>query len=342
MDKETGLGQRRALTAAALLPAVVGTLRFPLEAAGRLAWLCPILALPVGLLLYRLWREVSLEGMLARWGRLLGWGYLLWGIALLWGTAAGSTGRLLRSLGAGGRRETLWLTLLLLTLYLTRKTRVLTRAGALFFPAVAFLLGGIFLLSLPALRLENLFPVGGEELKGLPAGAAWALSLFGYGGYAALLPGKEGPGRGGWLGWLCAGVAGLMLAVVGVFGPALALKMDESFLYLLGGVGVPGAFQRGEALLMALAALGDLALLGLLARGCGLLWEGLAGEGSRFPLAVGFALALFFPGEGIRFLAGWGGLAGNLIFGAGIPLLSVFTRKVSGAKIGSPHFVGEK
>lgn len=342
MDREISLGQRRALTAAALLPAVVGTLRFPIGVAGRLAWLCPVLALPVWLILYRGWRGVSPEKIATPVGRILGWGYLLWGIVLLWGTAAGSCARLLRTLGAGGSRGTLWLALLLLTLYLTRRNRVLTRAGALFFPAVAFLLGVIVLLSLPALRADNLFPFSGKELEGLPAGVAWAVSLLGYAGYAALLPGKEGPGRAGWLGLLCVGTAGLLLAVVGAFGPGLALRMDEPFLYLLGGVGVPGAFQRGEALLMALAALGDLALLGLLARGCGLLWKKTAGKGNVIPLAVGFALALFFPGQGIRFLTGWGGLTGNLIFGVGLPLLSVFTRKVSRAKMEDPHFVEGK
>lgn len=342
MDKEISLGQRRALTAAALLPAVVGTLRFPVEAAGRLSWLCPVLALPLWLLLYRGWRRVSLEKMATPVGRILGWGYLLWGVVLLWGAAAGSCDRLLRTLGAGGSWGTLWLALLLLTLYLTRRTEVLTRAGALFFPAVAFLLGVILLLSLPALRWDNLFPFHAEELEGLPAGVAWAASLLGYVGYAALLPGKEGPGRAGWLSWLCAGMAGLLLAEVGAFGPALVLRMEDPFLYLLGGVGVPGAFQRGEALLMALAALGDLALLGLLAEGCGLLWEKLAGKGRAIPLAAGFALALFFPQQGIRFLSGWGGLTGNLIFGVGVPLLSVFTRKVSEAKMSDPHFVEGK
>lgn len=338
--------QRRALTAAALLPAAVGSLKFPVWAAGRLAWLCPLAALPVGLLLCWVWKGRPgrfLEGTPGVGGWLLAGLYLAWDVILLWGSAAGSADRLLRSVGTGGHRWVILLTALLLTLYLTRRDQILARAGKLFFPVVVVLLLAVFLLNLPSLRWENLTPVVGREIRGVPAGAAWALSLSGYGIYAAFLPARrEENGGERWSLWGCAALSALLLAMVGVFGPALTLRMDEPLLYLLSGAGVPGAFQRGEALLSALAALGDLALIGLLSQSGSRLWRYLFGRAGWIPTVAGFALALLTPGAGTAILTGWTGFWGNLILGAAIPLFSVLTGKSRRAQKAGPHFVDGK
>lgn len=333
------------ITVSALLPAVITTLKFPVQAAGRLAWLCPLALLPVGFLLSRIRRGGEgpcLEKPPDPAGRLLAVLYLAWGMALLWGSAASSAGRLLRSLGSGGRRWVILLTALLLTLYLTRRAQVLPRAGKLFLPAVAALLLAVLLLSLPSLHWENLLPVTANEIKGLPAAGAWALSLSGYGVYAVFLPTQKGEAQGSWVFWACTALSALLLALTGAFGPALILRMDQPFLYLLSGAGVPGAFQRGEALLMALAALGDLALLGLLSQSCARLWQYLFGGAGWIPTAAGFALALADPGTGTAIVTGWTGLWGNLLLGVGIPFLSVLTGRSRPEEKAGPHFVGEK
>lgn len=329
----------------ALLPAVITTLKFPVQTAGHLAWLCPLALLPVWLLLYwsrRGREETFLEKPPDPAGRLLAVLYLAWGMALLWGSAASSSGRLLRSLGSDGRRWVILLTALLLTLYLTRRAQVLTRAGKLFLPTVAVLLLSVLLLSLPSLHWENLLPVTADEVKGLPTAGAWALSLSGYGVYAVFLPAQGEPEQGSWILWICAAVSALLLALMGAFGPALILQMDQPFLYLLSGAGVPGAFQRGEALLMALAALGDLALLGLFSQSCARLWQYLFGGAGWIPTVAGFALALADPGTGTAIVTGWTGLWGNLILGVGIPFLSVLTGNGRPEEKVGPHFVGEK
>lgn len=344
MDKtkrSSSLGPRQALALAALLPAVLSSLKFPVASAGRLAWLCPLALLPAGLLLSRYRRGgegIFLEKPPDLAGRILAVLYLAWGIALLWGSAASSASRLLRSLGAGGRRWVILLTALLLTLYLTRRAQVLTRAGKLFLPAVAALLLSVLLLSLPHLHGENLLPVTADEVRGLPVAGAWALSLFGYGIYAAFLPAQKETGQGRIL-WVCASVSALLLALTGAFGPALILRMDQPFLYLLSGAGVPGAFQRGEALLMALAALGDLALMGLLSQSCTRLWRYLFGGAGWIPTVAGFALALVDPGTGTAIVTGWTGLWGNLLLGAGIPFLFVLTGRCRPEEKVGPHFV---
>lgn len=333
------------ITVSALLPAVITTLKFPVQAAGRMAWLCPLALLPVRFLLSRIRRGregTFLEKPPDPVGRLLAVIYLAWGMALLWGSASSSAGRLLRSLGSGGRRWVILLTALLLTLYLTRRTQILTRAGKLFLPTVVVLLVTVLLLSVPGIHWENLLPVNAAELRGLPVGMAWALSLSGYGVYAAFLSPQGKEGRGSWIFWTCAAMSALLMVLTGVFGPALILRMDQPFLYLLSGAGVPGAFQRGEALLMALAALGDLALLGLLAQSCARLWQYLFGKAGWIPTAVGFALALVNPETGTAIVTGWTGLWGNLILGTGIPVLAAWAGKRRPEEKTGPHFVGGK
>lgn len=347
--------QRRSTVAAALLPAAVNILAQPVSAAGRLAWLCPILALPVGLLLcpvYRRAGETLREtGGAARGvkvlARLL---YLLWGVFLLWGSAARFGGRMLKTLAespqgaaasvVGGAALRLWLVLSLtwaVSVYLARRQEALARAGQIFFLAVAVFLAAVLALALPGLKWHNLAPVDRGEVSGLALGAGWTLSLSGYAAFGLLLP-QEGSSKGGFkmCGWACGALAALLLALVGAFGPALILRMDEPFLYLLGGVGLPGAFQRGEAMLGTLAALGDLTLLALLCHGCGRLWRRLApgapAAGGWALCAVGFALAALAPQAGAELLTGSVGLWGNLILGAAIPVGMVLVRKVPKGK----------
>ena len=95
------------------------------------------------------------------------------------------------------------------------------------------------------------------------------------------------------------------------------MYMEQTHSSLLEGVGVPGAFRRGEALLMALSSLGDMALLGLLALSGGLAWEGRGGRGGWAPAAAGFALAAFLPAGPEEEILLWGGLAAGWL----LPLL---------------------
>lgn len=339
MDKRAvSAGQRRSLVGCALLPAALDLLQLPIAAAGREAWLCPLLALPVGLALCWAWQKAP-EEFVCPWPVKLG--YLLWGIVLLWGSGARSALRLERAAGSGAQPWAILLALAALTLYLARRQEVIARVGRVVFPALAVMLAGVLLLAVPALRWENLFPWRQEDLEGVPLGALWVLSLAGYAVYGRFLTAeREDSGQSGvWCLGGCGALAGLLLAVVGVFAPALALRMDEPFLYLLSGVGAP-AFQRGEAMLGAVAALGDLALLGLLAQSCGRLWGDVFGRGRWAPTLVGFALALMFPGMGLELLTGTAGLMGGLLFGAIVPLIVLLPKKVPKEKESLTTFSG--
>lgn len=332
--------ERLELMMASLAPAALGLAAVPVAAAGRLAWLAPVLALPFGLALCRLWeilgRESLSQGLETAFGRILGkgaeWAYLFWGVFLLAVSARRYADRLTATVGEMDSRWILLGATLAVTLWLSRGNGAsFARMGRIFFLAVTVVLGVVLLLALSSLHWKNLWPAWQKEAAGLPAAGLAVLSLAGYGVYALCLPqGKEGTHQGEkWAVWACGGLSALLLALVGAFGPALVGEMNEPILYLLRGVGLPGAFQRGEAALVAVIALGDLVLLALLEWSCGALGRALIPRWTwgRYPAAaLGLLVAGWLPDrEAIFFLSERITPPGNLFFGVLLPALAVLT-----------------
>lgn len=345
--------QRRSLTLTALLPAALGLLG-PLCSAGRLSWLGPLLALPAGLWLGLLWRELgreglplALEGAFGKWsGRAAQVGYVLWGLALLWDSARKYAHRLGRLLP--GAEWFFLLSALAVCLWLSRgREEIFVRTGRLFFLAIAVTLVFALALGLPGLDWRNLWPPAWDDLVGVPYSALLSLSLAGYGTFALCLPCREEERRDHFGGavWGCGALTWLVLTVVGTFGPRLAGSLDEPFLMALQGVEVPGAFRRGEAVLAAALTLADFALLALLSRGCRSLWERMAPRGWAWGGYVLPALAILAAGALGRTGGGWEAdwlPVGNLIFGAVVPALAVLGKKVRRTKKEQPIFSAPK
>lgn len=336
--------ERASLTLAALLPAALALTAPMALRGGRLCWLGPVLALPVGIWLCRLWRKLGrrdlsagLEEAFGVWaGKLFGLLYLLWGLFLLILSARQYADRLLTGV-QGQAVQWLFLgTALALALWLGRGDgTIFARAGRLFFWIVAAALAFALLLALPALDWRNLWPPAPEDWTGLLEAGVLALSLSGYGVYVLCLPAGETRGERTWIwpAWGCAVFALVLLAVVGTFGPALTARMEEPFLFLLEGVKVPGAFRRGDASLAAILGLGDLVLLILLVRGCRSLWKGMIpswkGRGGAAVCIVAFCAAGLLSGRS----AGQRAMeqiapAGNLLFGVLLPAFSVLMGKL--------------
>lgn len=338
-EKSVSQRERLELTVTALFPAAVGLMAVPVAAAGRGAWLAPILALPVGLWLCRAWGRLGREGLSAglrrAWGPFLGgvfsWVYLAWGLFLLAVSARRYADRLFSAGRGDGSRWLFLLVTLGLTLWLGRRRGAFARTGRLFFLATGVTLGAVLLLSVPSLRWENLLPLWTDELAGVPAGALGVLSLAGYGVYGLCLPVGDGarPRSWPWAVWSCGALSALLLAVVGAFGPALTLEMDEPLLYLLKGVGVPGAFQRGEAVLAAILALADLILLGILEHGCRSLWRAALPKwekGGTALVVLAFLAGGLIPGrEMVLFFSEGVAPLGNLVLGVVLPSVAVLT-----------------
>ena len=332
--------ERLELMTTALIPAAVGLLDGWIGRGGRLSWLLPLAALPVGLLLAGLWERSGgegLPGLIRRTcGRATGGAmrglYLLWGLWLLGRSALACTDRLLAAAQLPVGRWPLLTAALLLTMWLGRSPGRYARTGRIFYLSTAVTLGAVGLLALPSLRWENLLPPSAAP-EGVLLGGLEVLSLTGYAVYGLCQPVRgERLESGGWVTAEALALSAMLFVVVGAFGPVLALELDQPFLYILKGVGVPGAFQRGEAVLAAVLALADLVLLGLLAKGC----EALLPEGAWRRCVVfggGMALAVI-GGSGEN---GWlwsGGLQlfGGLLLGTVVPVLLIWRDRGAGGR----------
>lgn len=340
---------------AALVPAGIGLLGPIVMLGGRLSWLGAGLALPVGMCLAPVWKRLGRDGLdhgleeaFGRWG---GVGaevlYLLWGLALLTDSARKYSERLLTVSEGEGVRWFFLISALMVCLLLNRGgDDRFGRAGRIFFLVVAVALGITGALALGGVRWQNLWPPEGAGWWGLPGSGALCLSLAGYGVYALCLPVRSGEGgaRAGVV-WGCGALTLFLLLVIGTFGPVLAGRMGEPFLYLLEGVRVPGAFRRGDAGLLMVLALGDLLLMSLLGRGCMTLWKRLV---SPFPalgwllVAGAFAVAGVLPGLGRV----WAWLSarlpvGNLILGVLLPAVAVLTIKARDRRKRQATFCGK-
>lgn len=359
-DIHSGCSRRERLevTATALIPAALGLLGPAVQLAGRLSWLGPVLALPVGLCLCPVWGRLGQEDLSrgleeafgnAR-GKLAAILYLLWGWALLTDAARRYSERLVTISEGEGVRWLFLLSGLGICLWLGReKGAIFARTGRILFLAVGVTLGAVLLLALPGVNWQNLWPPKTADWRGLPGNGTLCLSLTGYGIYALCIPrrGQDSMERTWpWAAWGCGLFATLLFIVVGAFGPALVEQMGDPFLYLLEGVQVPGAFRRGEAGLIAVLALGDLVLLTLLGRGCMTLWERLIPVFSGLgwlPVTAAFAAAGVLSGSE----RAWAKLAaalpgGNLILGVLLPVFAILTIKVRERRKRRATFCGGK
>lgn len=312
----------------ALAAGSLGLLGPILAEGGSLAWLAPLLCLPLALGVGRLWGGLgSLPNALGRPALALYYG---WALVLLAESAFGYADRLVTTARSGSPWFFLG-TAAALCLWLCRGGGAIpARSGRLFFLGVAAVLGLTVALSLPGLRWENLWPP--EGAKGLPGAALLCVSLSGYGVYGLCLP-EDGRKRGGWA-WalsLCAIVAGMLLALIGSFGSPLTAGRPEPVLLLLEGVQVPGIFRHGEAALEGGLALADLTLMMVLAYGCKELWTKLAPGRSPWwgllPAAGAILAAGVMPLHWQTVLTARVVPAGNLLFGILGPGVAIFTRR---------------
>jgi len=355
--QKTILIQRRMLLLTALLPAAVNLLQAPVAAAGDLAWICPLIALPVG---YALCKSVEHVRGWQEGSKITAVLCLVWGLVLLFFSAASYSHRLLLGLNGSGNRPLFLIVSLLLVLYLNRSDNVLLRTAKLFFPTVMCALGIVVVVALPAIQWDNLWPLdaqwsGMRGVVGLVAGTGQVISLAGYAIFTCLLgtPQAHSQPNGAedtdktiseveptektsGLFWMMAGggvLAVLLLILLGAFGVHLTLRMDEPFLYLMGGAGLAGGFHRGEAVLMTLIAVGDLTLLALLARICAKTWERLCSPSGRYtwlPVSAALLGAIFLPDGKVPVV--WERVVlpiGNLLFVSAMCFLAMRSGKQS-------------
>lgn len=339
-NRRITLGQLSAAAWAAVIAPAVGVLPgVTARQAGIGAWLAPLMALPLALLLGRVLAKVNqcglAETLVRRFGTKIGKSLII--IYIIWALALGSARLRLsgRRLLYTAQRETgLWfvpVVLVVLAVWLVcRKAEAFVRAAAIFSRILTAALLSMLVLTAVRIRPENLLPLwtGGflPTLKGIVP----SLGVLGYGVYAAFL--WDGDGCAEFAGWRIAGGCGVLLwlqmAVLGNLGAELTAALEDPFLTLSKLVGAAGAFRRLESLICALWLLGDLALLALLLWSCRRMF-GVLLPGRKDWVAVALATAALAAGAlfvfrdamlAQKFECG-PALWGNLILGVGVPLL---------------------
>lgn len=350
MDRDQiSLRQLLALLFAGLLSPMIQLLPgHTVEFAGRGAFLTPLAALP-GMLALAWAVEKSCSGLpqgggmarvlqLAfgrRAGRTLTAVYLLWGAVLLGLNARWAAFRFLATSYRNAPLTFFIVVLLVMTVWLgLGKYAAFARAGEIFCAALATALVVTLVFALPQVRAEALLPVWTEDVPGILRGGGAVLSLTGYSVFAAFCaskvtrrPGEEKRLRK-WVVAFCALLTLFQVVCIGSFGPNLVRRMDTPYFMAVKGIGVEGAFQRVESLVIALWVLADLSLLGLLLFACRSMLSELGGKrwggkrGGLLTAAVAAGVALVWAPDAFQ-LAAWmrNGVAWSLtIFGWAVPL----------------------
>ena len=250
--------------------------------AGEAAWLTgPLLFLPMAALAWLCAALVRGEqgglsaALQTAFGRGLGRAvsllYMIWAVFLITVEGRLYAERLLEA-GYRSAPPVVFTAILLgILLWVGRTTLgAFARAAEICCLALGLVLALVLLFSILDVSPSYVLPVW---LSDLPAAALATLrpaAALSCGAYAAALASRverrEGDRRRG-AAWLLAGCAVLGLlqfGILGQLGPGLSSRMDVPFFEVARGVGVQGAFQRVEAVVMAAWIFSDFALLGLL------------------------------------------------------------------------------
>lgn len=319
------------------------------------AWLTGILAFPVllvmGWVFFALLRGAPEHHGLAdvfqdALGPTLGKGltiiYMVWALFTLCLEVRLYGERMLAASAKNASLPVLILILLALVLWMGRKKlAAFARAVEIFYLVLAVTLGLVLVFSVADMTPENILPIWVEDVPGLATATVVPLGITGVAVFAAFLAGRvnrkgvSGRRGVGWLAAFCLVLAFLQLGVLTQLGPALSARLAAPFFEVARGVGVAGAFQRVESVVVALWLLSDLALLGMLifalramtASVLGARWEKWV---PPVTVALAFVVAVFLlPSEfAAEELASGVVLLCNLVLGYAVPLLVLLLHRI--------------
>lgn len=256
--------------------------------AGQAGWLSSLTALPLALGLCWVFfclmgnapngtglAEV-IEGVL---GKVLGKGilliYMVWALVLL---CVNTRLCAQRFLATGYRNSSLVLfvaALVAVALWLSwGRLSAFARTGEVFYLILTLALGGVLLFALFHVEAENIFPIWIEDTAPVLWSSVPVLGVLGYAVFGVFLAGGVTRRQGDkaraikWTAVFCLLLTAIQFINLGNFGPALIARMEQPFFMMVKGIGVQGAFQRVESVVIALWALSDIVFIGLLTFAC--------------------------------------------------------------------------
>lgn len=277
---------------------LVGGLSHAAAFGGAIDWRWALAAMPVGVLLHRLFlhRVGKRQLFFGVAGRVLAALYGGWAVVLMSAVLHRSAQRL--AITNADRGDGMWILLLILLPLLwigCQKSAAFFRAVEIFWLAAVALLAGVLLFAIPRMEWRWLIlPVGDWRVSLPPLVLVHSVGLF-------LLPYiykvEDGLHRGKvWQGGLGLLAAALAAVTAGLLSPAVAGQIQKPFFV---ASGVLGQTVRAEGLISALWLLPDLALTGLLSR----VWGGKHRAAFAAALAGGLALTGLPNYFSVKFLA---------------------------------------
>ena len=193
---------------------------------------------------------------------------------------------------------------------------------------------------------KHRLPIWIEDLPAAGAAVVPVLSLLGYAVPGAFLAGrlkrqdKDRSRAFRWTVWLCLLLSVLLLVALGCLGPDLISRVEQPFFVMVKGIGVQGAFQRVESVVMALWVLSDLMLIGMLVLSACAVSKVLFGlkraQSAAVPVAavtLAGSIFLFQDAFAVERFADGILTAGNLAFGFGFPLVLLVVGKIRGKRV---------
>lgn len=273
----------------ALLPAMSA------RAAGGAGWLSAVAAFPILLAVHGITQGIArLEParLPALWEKALSLICLAGTLVTLTITLRLSGARL--AVVYGDRASWLYTGVLLAAaVWMARgKTAAFARAAEIFYLVLSAVVAGVLLLAVWKVEWSN-FAVTGGELAALPQSGVAAAGIILNVYPAVLLRDGSGGKTGGKVSWIavfCGVMAVLSGAIIGSLGPKLTAKTASPFLILVQGIGIKGAFQRLEALVVTLWVLSDLVMITLQMKAGQKLAGNLYSGAERWPYALVAAL----------------------------------------------------
>ena len=320
--------------------------------ADKSAWLTGLLAFPpllaAGWAVYTLSRgEGGLAGGFRRAfgpaaGKAVTIIYMLWALFLLCLEGRLYAGRMVTAGYRGASPAVFLLVLLGAALWMARRRLcAFARAARICFLVLSLILALVVGFSLLDARPRRVLPVWTQDLPAAAAAAFVPVGVLSGAVLGGFLAGQVTPeGNSARLGrrWLlgtCIAMTLLQLGAMAQLGASLCARVEVPFFEMARGVGMDGAFQRVESIVVAFWVLSDFVWLGTLLFAIRSMAESLLGPkwARRSPvlaalLAVPGALFLFPDDFSARSLGTGLVPAGQILLAFGLPFLALLCRKL--------------
>lgn len=320
--------------------------------ADKSAWLTGLLAFPP--LLAAGWAVYALSkgrgglagGFQRAFGPALGKAvtiiYMLWAIFLLCLEGRLYAGRMITAGYRGASPAVFLLVLLGAALWMARRRLcAFARAARICFLVLALILALVVGFSLLDARPRRVLPIWTQDLPAaaaatlVPIGILSGAVLGGFLGGCVTPDGRNARQGRRWLLGTCLALTLLQLGAIAQLGASLCARVEVPFFEMARGVGMDGAFQRVESIVVSFWVLSDFVWLGTLlftirAMADSLLGAKWAGRSPVIAALLAFLGAQFlFPDDfAARSLGSWLIPAGQIVLAFGLPFLALLCGKL--------------